>query len=325
MSIGSYLKNKQPLLSKSFSYALTHDQVAHSYLISGEAGTPLKETALFLAKSLLCDHPDPFADEECVTCTRIDQGDYPDFVLLDGEEESIKKETVLATVNLFQKTPLERKGIMVYVIHLVENMTPEAVNSLLKFLEEPNSYTYAFLTTENEDRVLPTILSRCEKLRLVLTPRSEVYQEALMEGVDKSDAEMLSHFYNNPSILKEKATEPLYVGLKVAIPDYLDAMGRNFGFAHYVAEKELTPLLNSKSDARFFFDVLTLFYRDIVSMKSGNPIHLETYDRIIREAAKKLPHPENSLLAIMTLRGEIELNIKSGLLLAHLTNILAKE
>lgn len=325
MGLANYLKNRQPLVTKSFSYGLTHDQLAHSYLLSGEAGTPLKETALFLAKSIICDHPNPLADEECVTCQRIDRDEYPDFVFLDGEEDSIKKEEIRDTVNLFQKTPLERKGVMIYVIHLVENMTVEAVNSLLKFLEEPSPWTYAILTTQNEDKVLPTIVSRCEKLRLVLTPRKEVYEEALSLGVSQQDAEILSSFYNDGSLLRDASEKEDYRKIKVATENAVGALGSSFNFARYIFEKEVAPLLTTKQSGRFFFDLLSLFFQDIVAYKAGNPITLTSYDKIIAAAAKKLPHVESSLLSIMTLRGEIELNIRIGLILAHLVNVLTKE
>ena len=325
MSLGNYLKNRQPLVTKSFCYGLTHDQLAHAYLLTGEAGTPLKETALYLAKSILCDHPNPLADEECVTCQRIDRGEYPDFIFLDGEEDSIKKEEIRETLSLFQKTPLERKGVMIYVIHLVENMTPEAVNSLLKFLEEPSSSTYAILTTQNEDKVLPTIISRCERLRLILTPRKEVYDEAIALGVPQDDAEILSYFYNDGSLLKAAQEKEEYQKMKIAVTDAVEAFSRSSQFARFTFEKEVMPLLSTKANARFFFDLLTLFFRDVVAAKAGNPISLTSYDKIIRDAAKKLPHVETSLLSIMTLRGEIELNIRPGLILAHLVNVLTQE
>ena len=325
MSLSGYLKTKQPLVTRSFSYGLTHDQLAHAYLLTGESGTPLKQTALFLAKSIICDHPNPFADEECVTCQRIDHDEYPDFIFLDGEEESIKKDAVQETLNLFQKTPLERKGVMIYVIHLVENMTAEAVNSLLKFLEEPNDYTYAILTTQNEDRVLPTIISRCEKLRLVLTPRKEVIEEALSLGVAKEDAEILSHFYNDGSLLKVRSEEEEYQKIKGVLVDAFDALCVSKNFARYVFEHDVAGLLTNKAKARFFFDALTLFFRDTLAFQGGNPIALTSYDKIIATAAKKLPHVDSSLLTIMTLRGEIELNIRIGLILSHLVNVLTKE
>ncbi len=325
MSLAQYLKNRQPLVTKSFCYGLSHDQLAHAYLLTGEAGTPLKETARYLAKSIICDHPNPLACEECITCQRIDHEEYPDFVFLDGEEESIKKEDVQETLTLFQKTPLERKGVMIYVIHLVENMTLEAVNSLLKFLEEPSPWTYAILTTQNEEKVLPTIVSRCEKLRLILTPRDEVLKEALDLGVVQDDAEILSYFYNDASLLQLEAQKESFQKLKVALTDSIEALNRSANFARFTFETEVTPLLSTKASARFFFDMLTQFFRDIVAKKAGNPITLTSNATIIEEAAKKLPHVESSLLTIMTLRGEIELNIRVGLILAHLVNVLTKE
>jgi len=325
MSLASYLKNKQPVVSKSFSYALTHDQLAHAYLLSGEPGIPLKEAALFLAKSLLCDHPTPFADESCITCQRIDHGEYPDFVFLNGEEESIKKDEVRDTVTFFQSTPLERKGIMIYVIHLVENMTPEAVNSLLKFLEEPNDYTYAFLTTQNEERVLPTIISRCEKLRMTLSPREDVQKEAIALGVEEADAALLSYFHNDASLLKAASEEENYHQLRDTATEFIDLLSHNHRFARFYAEKDVALLCSTKANARFFFDILTVFFRDIVSAKGQGPIVLGSYDNIIAEAAKNLPHVEQSLLTLMTLRGEIELNIRVSLILSHLVSALTQE
>ena len=325
MNVGDYLKNRQPLVYKSFSYSLNNNRLAHAYILTGEPGIPLKETALFLAQSILCDHPNPVACGECTTCERFVRNEYPDFVFLNGEEESIKKDEVKDSVTMFQLTPLERKGIMVYVVHLIENMTPDGVNSLLKFLEEPTENTYAILTTQNEDKVLPTILSRCERLRMILTPREEVYEAALQLGVPQEDASILSFFHNDPNLIAEKAKDATYQRLKSGVVDFIDALPRSLHFARYILEKDIGPLLTTKPLARFYFDLLALFFKDIVSVKTHNPPSIGAYDKILAEAADKLPHVENSLLAIMTLRGEIETNIRISLLLNHLVGVLIKE
>lgn len=325
MNIGEYLKNRQPLVYKSFSYSLNNNRLSHAYILTGETGIPLKETALFLAQSILCDEPHPLACGECTTCERFVRNEYPDFVFMNGEEESIKKEEVKDTVNMFQMTPLERKGIMVYVVHLIENMTPDAVNSLLKFLEEPTENTYAILTTQNEEKVLPTILSRCERLRMILAPRKEVYESALEKGAPEEDASILSFFYNDPALIVEKSGEETYQRLKSGAIEFIDALPHSTHYARYVLEKEVGPLLTTKPLSRFFFDLLALLFKDIVSIKTHNPPSLGAYDKILAEAADKLPHVENSLLAIMTLRGEIETNIRISLLLNHLVGVLIKE
>ena len=71
MKLKSYLPAKQPLVYRTFQYALQTGRLAHAYLLVGEAGTPLKETAIYLAKTLLCDNPSPLADEACRTCSRM--------------------------------------------------------------------------------------------------------------------------------------------------------------------------------------------------------------------------------------------------------------
>ena len=166
MQVGKYLQNKQPIIYRTFVRALEQGHLSHAYLISGNPGTPLLDVAKYLAKSILCDDPDPLACNNCITCLRIDDNNYPDFIVLNGEESSIKKKQITGIESQFEKTAFEAKGKMIYIIHLVENMSVEAVNSILKFLEEPESEIYAFLTTNNENNVLPTIISRCQLLRL---------------------------------------------------------------------------------------------------------------------------------------------------------------
>ena len=183
---------------------------------------------------------------------------------------------------------------------LVNIMTVEAVNSLLKFLEEPTPGTYAILTSQNEAKVLPTIISRCESMRLLLLPREEVVKDALDLGTAPEDADILANFYNDGQMIKDEAASEDYQNAKSAFVDELDALNQNASMARYVMEKDVTPLLNDKPSARFYFDMLSLAFQDIVAAKNGQPIKLASYANIIKDLAKKLPHVESSLLAIMT-------------------------
>lgn len=325
MNIKDYIEKKQPFVFQTFSNALKLNQLAHAYLLVGEAGTPLRETALYLAKSILCDQPNPLADETCLTCRRIEKEEYPDVVFLDGEKASIKKGDVEALLGDFQKTALEKKGIMIYIVHQVENMTIEAVNSLLKFLEEPKESHYAILTSQNESKVLPTILSRCQKLKLLLLPREEVIKEAMDLGASLEDAEILSSFYNDGAIIKKESETDDFKKAKEAFFNELDALNQNASYARFMMEKEVTPLLNSKPSARFYFDMLSLAFQDIVAIRYGKEEKLSSYAKILHGLANKLPHPEESLLEIMTLRKQIELNVNTSLLLIHLVDYVSKE
>lgn len=335
MSIRAYLENNQPLIHKSFTQAIKNDRVPHAYLISGSLGAPLLETAIFLAKSLLCDRPNPLADEECLTCQRIDHGNFNDLLILDGEGGSIKKEEVKEIVGDFSKTPLESKNKLIYIINLVENMTVEAVNSLLKFLEEPNKNTFAILTTENEAKVLPTIISRCEILRMRLAPRDNVVYEAIELGVSKEDAELLSFFSNSAELILEESEDDNYLKAKAAFLATLNALGIEKSEAIFKIEKEVLPSLggkaktvegrSSKPSSLYYIEMLSIAFKDILSAKGNGPINLSEYDRIIKPLADTLPHIEDSLLEIMKARGLLDLNINPQLLAEHLAMYILEE
>lgn len=194
MQIETYLKKYQPVVYKTFVNAIESNHLSHAYLLTGSPGMRLKDAAMYLAKSLLCENRNPLACSNCITCLRIDEGNYADVIVVDGDLNKIKKSDVSRITQSFDKTALEEKGIMIYVIHLVEKMTPIAINSLLKFLEEPGNNVYAFLTTENESKVLPTIISRSQVLRFKSIPRDDVIEDAIKEGVLQEDAELLSFF-----------------------------------------------------------------------------------------------------------------------------------
>lgn len=332
MSFGSYLERKQPVVYRIFANAIQSGRISHAYLLLGEAGTPLERTALYFAKSLVCRHPDPLADETCPNCLRLDKGEYQDFRFFDGSSGSIKKEEMQEVVGDFSQTPLEKNGRMVYVIHQIEAMTPEAANSLLKFLEEPSESAYAILTSQNEAKVLPTILSRCQILRLRLTPRRQVVDEALGRSIPLADAELLSYFDNDVALIEESRQSLEYQNAKEAFELLLSAMLENPSKARYVMEKDVTALLNSRTGtlngkvaARYFFDMLTLAFQDLVAYRQGNPIELTSYATIIAGLKDKIQDPEGALLAIMKTRGEIETNINLGLLCTHLIYLIDKE
>ena len=224
MQIDKYLKENQSIIYKTFVNSLNTNKLSHAYLLSGSIGMPLKETALFLAKSILCDNRTDLACNNCITCCRVDEGNYPDLMVFGTEDAKIKKGDIEKIIDNFDKTALEEKGIMIYVLHLVENMTPIAVNSLLKFLEEPGKNIYAFLTTENEAKILPTIISRTQVLRFKEIDRQQIINETVNLGVLPEDAEILSGFYNDSDTIKEISESKDYEIAKQALNDQLNSL-----------------------------------------------------------------------------------------------------
>ena len=330
MQVAKYLQTKQPIIYRTFVRSLENHHLSHAYLISGNPGTPLLQVAKYLAKSILCDNPDPLACNNCITCLRVDDDNYPDFIVLDGSAKTIKKEEVGNIEEQFEKTAFESKGIMIYIIHLVENMGVEAINSILKFLEEPGSEIYAFLTTNNENNVLPTIISRCQLLRLKLVNRQEVIDDAVKLTVPQEDAELLSYFYNDGELIfdivndKEKIDD--YKDAKDAFVDFLEALKKDDKReAIYFAQTSIIPLVKTKESARFFLDMLVEAFEDILNIQQGKSPILKSYDTILKELSNKLTHIDESLIEILKDRNLINLNVNTSLLMDHLVFSIIKE
>lgn len=181
------IEKSQPVAYQILKNSLTTGKSAHAYLFVGEKGTPKMETAILLAQSLLCDQ-DGFACEVCETCQRIKNGTYTDCICVDGENKSIKKEAILHIQEEFTKTALEQKGKKVYILNRAENATTEALNSLLKFLEEPSNDVTAILIVEQADRLLPTIVSRCQMIPFKKNKLSDSIKRAKEQGLEALDA-----------------------------------------------------------------------------------------------------------------------------------------
>ena len=330
MQVGKYLEVNQPIIYKTFINSLKEDKLSHAYLLVGDPGTPLKEVATYLAKSLVCDDPNPLACNNCISCIRIDHNNYPDFVVFDGSKESIKKGDIATIESQFERTPIERKGVMVYVIHLMENMTIEAVNSILKFLEEPRPNVYAFLTTNNENAILPTIVSRCQTMHLKLIDRKKIIQEATEFGVSLEDAELLSFFLNDSELIldylqSEEESTPYHLAKEMVLSLLTSLSEGNEKEAIFYTQTRISSAINKKESLRFFLDMLAHFFEDIVNIQNNNSITLPSYATILNSLSKHIKNAEKGLLEIQKQRNLVNLNLNIPLQLDHLIFEIVKE
>lgn len=325
VEIREYLEKYQPVIYQTFVNALTHDKLSHAYLISGAPGTPLKEIALYFAKSLLCDNPCPTACNECITCMRVDEGNYPDVMVVDSNEGRIKREDVEKIMNNFDKTALEDKGIMIYILNGVESITNTAINAILKFLEEPGKNVYAFLTTENESKILPTIISRTQVLKLKTVNQRTIIEEAVKEGVAEDDAEILSAFYTDPKTIKSVIETPVYQTAKQALDDQLSSLLISGDDAIFTCEKLIISNVKTIECASFYLKMLALAFQDLLNISIGSDIVLSCYETVLKELSHKLKHLDNSLLAIMQGLAKLDINVNIGLLLDHIIYEITKE
>ena len=330
MQVEKYLKKYQPVIYQTFLNSLQKDQLSHAYLISGNNGAPLLDVATFFAKSILCDDPSPLACNSCITCLRVDDGNYPDFFVFDGSKATIKKEAVTTIESAFEKKAFENKGIRVYILHLIENMTVEAINSILKFLEEPGQKVYAFLTTNNENTVLPTIISRCQLLRMRLIDKQIVINDAIENGVDKKDAELLSYFYNDGELIKEilddKESNVAFFTAKKCFEETIDVMDSGCkNDIIYFSQSTLVSQIKTKESCRYFINMLVMAFEDMIAIKNQKKAFLESYATILDNLSNKLSHFDESLIELLKSSSALNTNVNIALLIDHLFYTITKE
>ena len=154
------LKAWQPDQFDRFVRILEQDQLNHAYLFSGFFGS--LEMAHFLAKSLFCtDKVGVLPCEKCRNCKMIEQEEFPDVTLIKPINQVIKTERIRELVGQFSQAGIESQQ-QVFIIEQAEKMHPNAANSLLKVIEEPQSEVYIFFLTSDEEKILPTIRSRTQ-------------------------------------------------------------------------------------------------------------------------------------------------------------------
>ena len=155
--------------------SLEENNVAHAYLLVGPHHVGKKTLALNLAQALNCDGLKPPCSQ-CSSCRRILEHKHADvtFTGLDSKTE-IGIDDIRGLQHLANLPPYEGK-CKVFIIEDAEYLSTEAANSLLKILEGPPPKIVWLLLTAEESRLLPTIISRCQRLELKPIPLKQIQQ-----------------------------------------------------------------------------------------------------------------------------------------------------
>ncbi len=152
----------QEHITETLKNQILTDRLSHAYLFIGTRGTGKTSCAKILAKAVNCENPvggNPC--NRCPSCLGIDDGSVMDVVEMDAASNNgVDSVRALRDEAIFSPANVKKR---VYIIDEVHMLSPSAFNALLKILEEPPEHLMFILATTELHKVLPTILSRCQR------------------------------------------------------------------------------------------------------------------------------------------------------------------
>jgi DNA polymerase-3 subunit delta' len=282
-------------------------RAAHAYLISGPAGIGKALLALRIAQVHNCDQGGPDPCLTCRSCKRIERGNHPDVriagmasqaALVKAEEAARQKDLKIDTIRTWQGDlhlrPFEGQR-RVFVLHDAEKLNEAAANAMLKTLEEPPPYVTLVLVANTSGDLLPTIVSRCQPLKLRPIPRQQI-ATALRErhNLATEDADLLAawsggrygwcvQMINDPERLEAQRT---------LLDDLIQLgnAGRTQGFRW--AEEQAKLWRNGEQEQVFgTLELWQSYWRDLLLSASGCENQMIHIDRraTIQQTAQRLP------------------------------------
>lgn len=299
---------------KHFKSSIELGKVSHAYILNGDKGVGKKTLAGIVAKSLQCQGGEPDPCGRCKSCLQAETGNQPDIIWVNHEKPSVISidEIRQQVVNDVGIKPYSSR-YKIYIIPDAQLMRTEGQNALLKTLEEPPEYVIIMLLTNNIDKFLPTVLSRCIVLNFKpVDPLDMIEYLCTQLDVDQARARFCVNF----------AQGNLGKAVRLAIsPDYNELIEDNVRLLRRMDQLDVEEVIRAvknmgqyKLDATDYIDIMTMWFRDILMVKianSPNKIIFKDEFSVMRRQASKVSYEglEEILAALDKLKVRLEANV----------------
>lgn len=253
----------------------------HAYLFTGPKGVGRRTMALRLAQALNCGNA-PSPGEpcfECRTCTLIERMQHPDLAIVQSEREgrTLKVGQVRELQHEVSLTPYEAHYRVAILLRFEEAST-SAANALLKTLEEPPPQVKIILTAESSERLLPTIVSRCEVLRLrPLAVKDVSLGLSSKMNIPHEQSKLFAHISGGrPGYALRLQNEPELLDKRNKWLDDLQRMISSNRVERFVYAENLIKDRNTLVE---ILQVWLSFWRDVLILSMNASIELTNQDR----------------------------------------------
>lgn len=262
----------QPEVARRLGAMLGRERFPHALLFLGPGGVGKLAAAKTLAQILLCSARPPGATEACDACPachKVRAELHADLHFVTTDEARLKVDEIREATRSLQLRPME--GLCkVLILHEADRMTIEAQNALLKTLEEPPGAAYLILTSSRPRAILPTVLSRCQRVPFLPVPREAIAELLVRErGLGEGEALLLAAMAQGSVEVARKLdpAELLQARDKAAMFDQRLEPGRKNTV--YDALDLSTELGEDKAELDAFLDLLMVWLHDQAVVASG--------------------------------------------------------
>lgn len=278
--------------------AVKNNKVPHAYLFSGTSGIGKKLVAARFAKSLQCEARDNKPCNTCLPCKKLEDGNHPDITLVEPDGQFIKVEQIRELQKRLGYKPFEGKAT-ICIIDGADRLNISAANSLLKTLEEPPAQTHIVLIAENIRMVIPTILSRCQRINFSPLPMEEV--EEILKRDESFAAEDIKTIAAMSGGSPGKALNmaglfPIEEKNRL-LQEFskMDSADKAFSIAEEMVAKDQLDRIMEK------LELLKFFIRDVMLMKLG------CSSKLINISQKNIIHKRASQFTIKDIISKIDI------------------
>ena len=301
------IKQSQPHVVQLLENSLKKDRLSHAYLFEGEKGTKKFATAIYFAQMLICKSEDDNKTcQICSNCRRIKQGVHPNVYVVEPVNNTIRKQQIQDLQEEFSKTSIE-PGKKIYIIKDIDTINQSAANSLLKFLEEPFENIHAILTTNNVNRLLPTIISRSQVLQFSSLNKEVIAMELEEAGFDYEMSRIISHLTNSVEDGVDIASSEYFLDILDAVKEVYKLIATKDGSLVLYFNENHSIIYQDKAISNLFLACMILYQKDLISYQEGDFTHIvfqqeeQTIESIANQKSKKrLIEELESMLALQS-------------------------